>query len=413
MKMFCSAFKSVVLLVCWLSTSAAFGAGPQSLTGVVRDQTTGRPAVGDEVILLRLAQGLQQEARTKTDAHGLFSLKVTLANAHLVVRVLHQGVNYDQAVTGSAPLQITVFDAVTKAPGLTGNMGIAQIESDGKILKVTEMYAVTNASSPPVTQSGSNNILISVPENGAMQWAEVKGPGSIWLKVPSALAKVQENKYTISFPLRPGDTLFKFMFSLAYKGPATFQLKLAYPVKRFAVMHPASMSFNPSVPGTFSSPGQTKGLQVEQAVTKTLISEVPSFEISGIGSAPFPASATKTPPPVAAPPVVASHNTESAPFAKSVSAAVQSEQKLWLMPLAIIFSLAIGVFAVLRMKRQAPSVASHKHRGNQEPLLEALRGELSRLERARLQGSISTEEYAGTRQALYQSIQVAMSRGRN
>jgi hypothetical protein len=411
MKMFRAGLRSALLLACCLAVNSAVAAGPQKLTGVVRNQTTGQPSVGDDVVLLRLAQGLglQQEAQSKTDTRGLFSLNVKFPDAHLVVRVFHQGVNYDQAVTGSAPLEMNVFDAVTKARGLTGNFGIVQIESDGKMLRVTEMYAVTNASSPAVTQSGSNNFLISVPENGALQWVKVKGPGSFWSKVTSELAKRQENEYTINFPLRPGDTLFKFMFSLADKNPSTFHLKLAYPVKRFAVMHPASMSFNPSLPGTFSSPGQAKGLQVEEVVIKSLKSEVPSFEISGIGSAPPPASAAKSAPSVLSPPVAASRNAKPALTAKSVSAPVQSNQELWLMLLAIVFILAIVLSAALRMKRNA----ARKHPGNQEPLLESLRAELSRLERARLQGSISTEEYAGTRQALYQSIQVAMARGRN
>jgi len=412
MKMFCSALKSVLLLVCSLSMVAAATAGPQTLNGVVRNQTTGRPSVGDDVMLLRLAQGLQQVARTKTDAQGRFSLNVTLDNSHLVVRVRHQGVNYDQAVTGSAPLDISVFDAVNRASGVTGNMGMAQMESDGKVLKVTEMYALTNASSPPVTQSGSNHFRISVPENGALQWAELKSPGNLWLNVTSELVKTRANEYAINFPLRPGDTLFKFMFSLPDQGLATLQLKLAYPVKKFAVMHPASMSFKPSTPGTFSSPGQTNGLEVE-AVTKSLTTEVPSFEISGMGSAPPPASAATSQPSLSFPPVAAPRNTKPALSAESSPAPVHSKQKLWLAFSAVIFILAIGIFAVLRMKQNAVSVAARNRPENQESLLEALRGELSRLERARVHGSISTEEYMGTRKALNQSIQTAMAKGRN
>lgn len=410
MNMFCSALKSVLLLVCCLSVAAV--AESQTLKGVVRNQTTGRLAVGDDVMLLRLAQGLQQQARTKTDAQGRFSLNVTLDNSHLVVRVRHQGVNYDQAVTGSALLDISVFDAVNKAPNVTGDMGMAQMESDGKVLKVTEMYAVTNASSPPVTQSGSNNFRISVPENGALQWAELKGPGNLWLNVTSALVKTRANEYAINFPLRPGDTLLKFMFSLPDQGVATFQLKLAYPVKKFAVMHPASMSFKPSTPGTFSSPGQTNGLQVE-AVTKNPSAEVPSFEISGMGSAPPPASVAMSQPSLSVPPVAAARNTKPALSAESSPAPVHSKQKLWLAFLTVLFILAIGIFAVLRMKQNAASVAARNGPENQESLLEALRGELSRLERARVHGSISTEEYVGTRKALNQSIQIAMAKVRN
>jgi hypothetical protein len=412
MKMFCPVLKSVLLLVCFLSMVTAAAAGPQALDGVVRNQTTARPSVGDDVILLRLVQGLQQEARTKTDTQGRFSLHVTLGNAHLIVRVRHQGVNYDQAVTGSATLDISVFDAVNKAPGLTGNMGMAQMESDGKVLKVTEMYALTNASSPPVTQSGSDSFRISVPENGALQWAELKGPGNLWLNVTSALVKTRANEYAINFPLRPGDTLFKFMFSVPDLGVATFQLKLAYPVKKFAVMHPASMSFKPSTPGTFSSPGQTSGLQVE-AVTKSPTAEVPSFEISGMGSAPPLASAAISQPSLSVPPLAAARNTKPAISAESSAAPVHSNRKIWLAFSAIIFILGVGIFAVLRMKQNAVSVAARSRPENQESLLVALRGELSRLERARVHGSISTEEYVGTRKALNQSIQIAMAKGQN
>ncbi len=412
MKMFCSALKRVLLLVCSLSIVSAATAGPQTLSGVVRNQTTGRPSVGDDVILLRLAQGLQQEERTKTDAQGRFSLNVTFGDTHLVVRVRHRGVNYDQAVTGSAPLDISVFDAVTKAPGLTGTMGMAQMESDGKVLKVTEMYAVTNASSPPVTQSGSNNFRVSVPENGTLQWAELKGPGNLWLNVTSALVKTRANEYAANFAMRPGDTLFKFMFSLPDQGVAILQLKLAYPVKKFAVMHPASISFKPSTPGTFSSPGQTNGLQVE-AVTKSPTTEVPSFEISGMGSVPPPASAAMSQPSLSAPPVAAARNIKPALSAESSPAPIHSKQKLWLAFSAVFFILAIGIFAVLRMKQNAASVAARNRPENQESLLEALRGELSRLERARVHGSISTEEYVGTRKALNQSIQIAMAKGQN
>ncbi len=39
-----------------------------TITGVARNQTRGRLAAADEVILLRLDEGMQEDARTKTDA---------------------------------------------------------------------------------------------------------------------------------------------------------------------------------------------------------------------------------------------------------------------------------------------------------------------------------------------------------
>jgi hypothetical protein len=55
--------------------SAAALAG-DTITGVARNQTRGSVAIGDEVILLRLDQRVHEEARTKTDSQGSFTLKV-------------------------------------------------------------------------------------------------------------------------------------------------------------------------------------------------------------------------------------------------------------------------------------------------------------------------------------------------
>jgi hypothetical protein len=118
-------------------------------------------------------------------------------------------------------------------------------------------------------------------------------------------------------------------------------------------------------------------------------------------------------PSVSAPPVAAARTTKPELSAELSSAPVHSNRILWLVFSAIILILAIGIFAVLRTKQNAVSIVARNRPENQESLLEALRGELSRLERARVHGSISTEEYVGTRNALNQSIQLAMAKGRN
>jgi hypothetical protein len=46
------------------------------VAGVVRNQTRGQPAAGDEVILIRFDGGMQAEARTKTDQQGVFTLSL-------------------------------------------------------------------------------------------------------------------------------------------------------------------------------------------------------------------------------------------------------------------------------------------------------------------------------------------------
>src|SRR5262249_38061572 len=117
-------FGLVLLIVLSLSRPAAAGT---PFHGTVRDATTGQPAAGDNVILLRLGNGMEEEARVKADAQGAFALTGNSANAQYVVRVIHQGVNYDQTVLGSTiPVEIKVFDSVPKIQGLSGSIGIAQ-----------------------------------------------------------------------------------------------------------------------------------------------------------------------------------------------------------------------------------------------------------------------------------------------
>src|SRR5437588_12609356 len=53
--------------------AAAFGA---TIKGTVTNGTTNKPSAGDDVVVLRLAGGMEEAGRTKTDAKGRFTLTV-------------------------------------------------------------------------------------------------------------------------------------------------------------------------------------------------------------------------------------------------------------------------------------------------------------------------------------------------
>ncbi|HEY2115847.1 MAG TPA: hypothetical protein VGJ51_12195 [Candidatus Angelobacter sp.] len=270
----------------------------------MRNGTTDRAATGDEIILLHLQNGMEEESRTRADAQGAFSLPLSAADTPHIVRVVHAGVNYDQTVSGKRPLEIAVYDAVPRIRNLQASIGIAQVESDGQMLKVTEMYSIANDSVPPVTQSGPRNFEISIGPKATLDSFVVKRGGGVWVNVAAVPIQGQQGRYAVNFPIRPGDTLFKFVYHLPSDGPTRLQVKLPYPVRNFAVMHPPSMSFKPSSAQAFTSPGLAQGLRVEKAVSKPVVRDVPSFEMSGIGLA-TPAQATgvssQTSPAAAAP----------------------------------------------------------------------------------------------------------------
>jgi hypothetical protein len=351
MKMF-SVIKVVIFLGC---LSAASGFAADTISGKVRNQTTNRPVAGDEVILLRLGQGMEEAARTRTDAQGAFSLPVAMAGAQHLVRVLHEGVNYDQRVVSAAPLEIAVYDAVAKVPGLSGSMGIAQVESDGETLKVTEMYSITNASSPPVTQAGPHNYVFTLPAGATLDTFENRKAGGAWVNGAAVPIKAQPGRYAVDFPLRPGETHFKYVYHMPYAGPVTLRLKVAYPIKNFAVVHPPSMSFKALRPQAFASVGLVQGLQLEQAVSQPVVREVPAFEIAGIGVAPQPPISAKAASPSSSLSMAPSGTTAAKPAAVSGPASKyapeDSNSEMWAIGSGLVALFAAGVWAVWRRRK--------------------------------------------------------------
>src|SRR5260370_15487994 len=78
----CSKTSLLLGLLCAASAmSTASAAGTMAITGTVHNQTTFKPSLGDDVILLRLGNGMEEETRTKTDAQGGFTLTARVADS--------------------------------------------------------------------------------------------------------------------------------------------------------------------------------------------------------------------------------------------------------------------------------------------------------------------------------------------
>ena len=387
-----------------LSAPAANSNAADTIAGTVRNETTGHPSVGDEVILLRLGEGMEVEGRTKTDARGAFVLKERAADAKHVVRVTHQSVNYDNVVSASS-MQVSVYNAVPRIPALSGRLGIAQVESDGAKLKVTEMYAIDNTSRPPVSQFGPRNFDIPLPEMADLDSVEAKAPGGVWVNISPVPVNGRQGLYAIDFPLRPGETLVKFKYHLPYQGPTTFHLKLPYPIQSFAVMHPPSMSFKALHPEAFKSPGLVKGLRLE-AANEPLSREVPVFEVSGAGTVPPKnAPATSGPPDLSAPASATANNPGAQPSGNSQTMSNRSNKEAWVILGGIFALLGTSSFVIWRMRRNVATQQPTKARSQE--FTQALKEELFQLESERMRGTISPEEYAATKETLTRTLQRA------
>ena len=108
--------KSVALI---LTLTLAACASAETLTGKVNNGTTGKPGAGDDVVLIKLANGMEEAARTKADSKGNFKFTFDDVGPHLI-RAIHQGVTYHRMTPpGTTSVDIDVFDVGKKVEGVS------------------------------------------------------------------------------------------------------------------------------------------------------------------------------------------------------------------------------------------------------------------------------------------------------
>jgi hypothetical protein len=272
---------SIALLLAPFAAPYALAA---TITGTVTNGTNNKASAGDDVILVSLQQRMQETARTKTDAHGHYSIDVPDQGMHLI-RVDHEKASYFQpAPPNTTTVDVQVFDVAATVPGITTEANVIRVETDPQGLHVTQSYFVKNDSTPPRTQFSSHSYEIYLPPDAKIEGAAAMGPGG--MPVASSPAPMGEKgHYTYLFPLRPGETQFQVTYSLPYSGSAKFAPKLAGSADNVVVMVPKSMTFTPD-PSTPYQP-INDDINAQTFVAKNVSSaQALGFSVSGSGALP-------------------------------------------------------------------------------------------------------------------------------
>lgn len=418
-----SAIQATLLVLCL--SAAAFAA--DSITGTVQNRTKGQAAAGDTVVVLRLDQGMQEETRTKTDDQGAFTVKVQAPDKSYLIRIMHQGVNYDQPTSPGNTVTINVFDSAAKVQGVTGNLEVIRTGTKQNALHVSDMIDIRNESVPPVTQAGDRTFDVYLPAKAKIDSVMAAGSNKMAVIISATPVPGQPGHYTVNYPLRPGATQFAFNYDIPYDGRAVFRPRLAYPIKQLAVMIPPTMKFSSSSPAFQPVNTGTTDYKV-QAISQLQAGEAPAFEISGAGTMPTiparPQARTGTPiasnpgaPAVQPAPGAATGsasqtrapaqgNPRNAPPAPVTPAAAVSPREWWILAAAAVLVLGVCGFVIWRTRAKITPSAKVAA----SPLLEALKQELLELETSRVQGSISREEYDKAKRALDGTVQRALAR---
>ncbi len=436
-------------------------ASAQTLTGTVKNSTTGKPAAGDEVILLKLGQGMEEGGRTKADANGKFSFKLDDAQSPHLIRAIHQEVTYHRmAPPGTTSVELEVYDVGKKIDGISVVADIMRVQVEQGQLEVMRAFAVQNNSKPPRTQMNERNLEFYVPEGAKMDGGSAmtaNGQPITSAPVPEG----EKNRYSFIFPLRPGITQFQVAYEMPYSGSANLDPKSVYPLEHFVAILPKSMQFTAATTNAafkpMNDPNQPDS--IVQVASSTTVGQNLAFKVSGQGmletrqegnGTQGAEEGAQSSPPGAAGAGAQSTNRPGGGLGPPIDAPDPLQKYEWWILGGLAAALVIGgVYVASRQQsaaraarqRAGSAVAGSSTSGSSvstamleeddyesapilspavnrsavltrptSMLLEGLKEELFQLEVERRQGQISQAEYEKAKSALDQTLERALKR---
>jgi hypothetical protein len=421
------------LLAAILSLTLAQAAA-QTLTGTVTNGTTNKPAAGDEVILINLANGMDVAASTKADSRGKYSFKLTGEPGPHLIRAVHQGVNYHQmAPPGVNTADVNVYDVATKVAGLSVTADVLRFQADSGTLQGVRLFVVSNTSSPAKTQMNDHNFEFYLPAGAKIGEVQARAPNGQPIAA-DATPQADKNRYAIAFPLRPGETQFQVEYTLPYSGQINIDPKPLYSAEHLVIVLPKSMHFKAATGSSFQSmqdpnqadtmvevaqqvkPGQPLGFSLQGSGT---INESPSQVASGAAQQQDQQQGRD--------------NRPGGGLGAPIDAPDALQKYRWPILGGFAVLLAIGGWVVTKRQTGTPAAATAAAKGGavstdygaalrpaapaastpmakSSALLEALKEEIFQLEVEKKQGKITPAEYEQAKAALDQTLERALKR---
>ena len=422
MQVFRNILRSLAALLVVLPV-AAFAATP--ITGTVTNRTIDKPSASDEVVLIRLAQGMQEVATATTNARGEYKLDAP-DDGMFLVRVTHDKATYfGPAPEGTRSVNIDVYNASAHVAGVSTEAVVirAQTDASGATLNVVENFFVKNDSKPAMTQFSNNPFDFYLPVGAVVEASAAMAPGGM----PVAATPVplpEKGHYTFLFPIRPGETRFQIAYHVAYPGTLSFDLSTPTATDTFAVIVPKSMNFIPSAGAPFNPINDEVNAQT--FVARNLAAgQTLSFQLSGKGELPRDsqgadqggqAQSQGNGPDAATDDTAPGKGLGNPLDPNGAREPLSTKYKWWILGgLGLLLVAAAGV---LLRKPAVPAasvagtlpVAGASPAGQQEQLLHVLKDELFALETDRLQGRVDEAAYLQQKAAIELILRRALQR---
>ncbi len=200
----------------WILVLAALPA-LADISGTVINRTTGKPQAGVFVHLAQMGEGGTAPAGSaRTGEDGRFVIRAQGAGS-LLLQAVYKGVSYSRPVeAGAANLEVEVFDAAPRVPGVRVTQHMVLVEGDGNEWVVNETVLFENGT----------NVTWNNPQQGTLQFtapaaaggnvrARATSPGSV--PVEREPRRVRPGVFALDFPVKPGG---ETRFDISYKFPA-------------------------------------------------------------------------------------------------------------------------------------------------------------------------------------------------
>ena len=392
----------LLLFVCSVAAAA------ETLKGVVQNSTTNKPSAGDEVTLKKIGNGMEDVAKTKTNAKGEFTFNVPPAQQPYLVWVQHQGVTYTQAgLPGGVAVAVRVFDSSTsvKELSIAEHAMALQTSPDGATLSGEEFFTVSNQSVPPRTLTGQRTLEFYMPEGAKISESSVQS-GKTQLKA-TVVPTGEKNKFGFVFPIRPGQTQFHLIYTVPYSGKLEINPHSDLKTDALMVVAPDSIKFAAGDSSIYQNTPNPQYKTVNFYVAKNVTAQQKvAFEISGTGAMPREPEQT------------ANGGAPGEPAGPGGGLGVPNERPdplqsgQWLFLGVLSLFLAAGAVFVYTSNQNVAATAGGPAAPQDRPamLMEAMKEEVFQLESDRLQGKISPQDYQTAKAALDKTLQRAVQR---
>ncbi|HZP02814.1 MAG TPA: carboxypeptidase-like regulatory domain-containing protein [Terriglobia bacterium] len=247
------------LLICVFYSVAGFAQA--QIQGRVINGTSQQPVPGQVVQLLLPRGGMQVVATATTDAEGRFAIDQAEIdpNTFYLAQAVYNDVSYHAPVqfdsSGVANVGITVYESGAADSALRIKSARILVHAEGRKIRVQEMYALENASSPARVYTNSAGTFRFWLAAGAGE-PSVTATGLMNMPLPQIVTPGKvTGEYSIQYPLKPGITGLMVSYEADYSA-AKFVLadRIPYPIRHMELfVSPPTLTVDSSI---FKSVGQ-------------------------------------------------------------------------------------------------------------------------------------------------------------